>query len=177
MSQTLGVAVTVHRPIELAGPVLRAVQAERQLEALLEPGPALGEVVQRSERLLEAGRRLESGVPRCRDEAGLTQVNDRLVPVAGLPVVRSERQRMESDVVGMQRFQGRGDVTMEQRPAGGDQVGVVNLAYLIVREFEAALRLLQDASAHQLLDAIGRLVLVEAGGMLEQRELEPPPDD
>src|SRR5215510_1928666 len=66
---------------------------------------------------------------------------------------------------------------MEQRAARGHQIRAMNLADLVVRELEAALGLLQDASTHQLLDAISRLVLLDAGGVLEERELEPAPDD
>src|SRR5262245_66565645 len=57
------------------------------------------------------------------------------------------------------------------------QLGMTNLANLVVRELEAAADLVEDAPAHQLLHAIGRLLIAEAGRALEQGELESPPDD
>jgi hypothetical protein len=131
-------------------------------------------VVQRVERLLEAGRRLAVGRAGERLRARPGERGGRAVPHAARVIVRADHRGVR---VGVDRLERLGRAPVQEPAAGREQRALGDLADALVGELQPLVDDPQDAAPHQLLDALGGLRLVEAGRALQEHELDAAPDD
>ena len=66
---------------------------------------------------------------------------------------------------------------MEEPPAGRKQPAIRDVANPIVREVQLVPHGLEHVVANHLLDRLRRVALVHSAGGMEEREIEPAPDD
>src|SRR5216110_1632182 len=102
LRETLGPEEVVEEPRELAERNERTAQMEAEIDGLLGPHGALGEMPQRGERLLEERRRFSVGRAVDRLGTGLPQILDRLLPAFALKSMVAQPFEM----LGYHAFQG-----------------------------------------------------------------------
>ena len=79
-------------------------------------------------------------------------------------------------VLGIEGFQGFGDMSMQQVSAHRQERGVHHLAHAVVDQLEPLTDGAEHSPPHQLLDPVRRFVLAEPRRASEQIELELPID-
>jgi hypothetical protein len=149
---------------------------EAQIEPLFARDAAGREALLRLDRLREHDRRFANGATGPSVSTGASEVQQRTIPDFRLPIVVSEHGGVSVDVFSVQRFEGLGDLSMEQAAPRAQERLASDLANAIVTKVEACSRFYEDVPAHQLFDRLDRVVHPDTGRALEEVEAEVTPD-
>src|SRR5262245_60651168 len=134
-------------------------------------------MVERYQRLLEAGYRLAMSGACTSRGAGTFQVGDRFVPQGTLLAVSAQGDVVGSKVTRVERLHGVGDRSVQEPAARCEQALIGDLADAVVREVQPFVHRMQNVAGHQFLDRRSGLPSIRFRGPIEQREIELPSDD